>query len=85
MTARGLLTVTVLLAACSAVVFAYQNRPSQNRWARYEAEMQSPIDDPPDANDRTEFAFARLRYRSPQLYVHPTSQFARVRGIPSIN
>jgi len=26
--------------------------------------MQSPSDDPPDANDETEFAFTRLRYRS---------------------
>lgn len=34
------------------------------RWAQYEREMQSPADDPPDAYDETEFAFARLRYRS---------------------
>jgi hypothetical protein len=34
------------------------------RWQKYEREMQSPADDPPDANDETEFAFARLRYRS---------------------
>lgn len=26
--------------------------------------MQSPADDPPDANEETEFAFTRLRYRS---------------------
>ncbi len=35
-----------------------------NRWAKYEREMQSPAVDPPDANEETEFAFARLRYRS---------------------
>src|SRR5687768_1291820 len=35
-----------------------------NRWARYEHEMQNPADDPPDAWEKTEFAFARLRYRS---------------------
>ena len=34
------------------------------RWQKYEREMQSPADDPPDGNDETEFAFARLRYRS---------------------
>ncbi|MEO5926478.1 MAG: DUF4159 domain-containing protein [Bryobacteraceae bacterium] len=34
------------------------------RWAKYEREMQSPADDPPDAYDEAEFAFARLRYKS---------------------
>lgn len=34
------------------------------RWAQYEYEMQSPTDDPPDALEETEFAFARLRYPS---------------------
>src|SRR5215475_1978871 len=37
-----------------------------NRWAQYEREMQDPVDDPPDAWEQTEFAFARLRYRSPR-------------------
>lgn len=37
---------------------------STHRWAEYEREMQSPADDPPDANLETEFAFTRLRYRS---------------------
>ncbi|MGH9720019.1 MAG: DUF4159 domain-containing protein [Bryobacteraceae bacterium] len=32
----------------------------------YEYEMQNPADDPPDADEKTEFAFARLRYRSPR-------------------
>ena len=40
-------------------LFAYQ----KNR--QYENEMQNPVDDPPDAYEKTEFAFARLRYRSP--------------------
>jgi hypothetical protein len=34
----------------------------------YEHEMQNPAVDPPDANEQTEFAFARLRYRSPRGY-----------------
>ena len=36
-----------------------------NRWAMYEDEMQDPVDDPPDADRQGEFAFGRLRYRSP--------------------
>ena len=34
-------------------------------WARYEAEMQDPVDDPPDAGRKGELSFGRLRYRSP--------------------
>jgi hypothetical protein len=34
------------------------------RWAKYEHEMQNPAEDPPDAWEKTEFAFARLRFRS---------------------
>ncbi|MGC4048797.1 MAG: DUF4159 domain-containing protein [Paludibaculum sp.] len=34
-------------------------------WARYEHEMQDPVDDPPDALHKAEFALGRLRYRSP--------------------
>lgn len=34
-------------------------------WARYESEMQDPIDDPPDALRKGELALGRLRYRSP--------------------
>jgi len=53
-----------LVAIASIAGAQYAHR--QNRWARYEREMQDPIDDPPDAWDKTEFAFARLRYRSPR-------------------
>jgi hypothetical protein len=34
-------------------------------WARYEAEMQDPVEDPPDVGRKGEFALGRLRYRSP--------------------
>lgn len=34
------------------------------RNSAYEYEMQNPAVDPPDADEKTEFAFARLRYRS---------------------
>jgi hypothetical protein len=39
-------------------LLAYQ----KNR--QYESEMQNPAADPPDAYEKTEWAFARLRYRS---------------------
>jgi hypothetical protein len=54
----------VLLLAAAAVVLV----PAQVRervWARYEAEMQDPVEDPPDAMQKAEFALGRLRYRSP--------------------
>ena len=51
-----------LLALCTAgLLYA-----AGNRWAMYEDEMQDPVNDPPDAAERTEFAFARLRFRSPR-------------------
>ncbi len=34
-------------------------------WARYEHEMQDPMEDPPDAGRKGELAAGRLRYRSP--------------------
>src|SRR4051794_23089321 len=37
----------------------------QRIWARYESEMQDPVEDPPDAGRKGEFALGRLRYRSP--------------------
>ena len=57
--------ILALLLVAATVVIAQQTF-RQNRWARYEHEMQDPIDDPPDAWDSTEFAFARLRFRSPR-------------------
>lgn len=55
------------LAAAATFAFAqsrFSGNNSGRRWARYEAEMQDPIDDPPDAWVDTEFVFARLRYHS---------------------
>jgi Domain of unknown function (DUF4159) len=51
--------LTLALVVISAAL-AYQTR----RWAQYESEMQNPAEDPPDAYEKTEYAFARLRYRS---------------------
>ena len=36
----------------------------QGRYSKYADEMQNPAPDPPDAGEKTEYAFARLRYRS---------------------
>ena len=44
----------------AAILLGFQMRHSQ----QYEWEMQDPVDDPPDAARKAEFAFARLRYRS---------------------
>jgi hypothetical protein len=53
----------VALVCLGAALGVSQMR--QRVWARYEAEMQDPVDDPPDALHRGEFALGRLRYRSP--------------------
>jgi hypothetical protein len=67
MTARRILFVLTLILGFSAALYPFQRvRSSQNRWARYEREMQDPIDDPPDAWEKREFAFGRLRFRSPR-------------------
>jgi hypothetical protein len=52
------LVFSLLLGGAFCVIAA------QRRWAKYVREMQSPADDPPDANEETEFAFTRLRSRS---------------------
>ena len=49
---------------CIFAVFAF-TQVRERVWSRYEAEMQDPVDDPPDAGHRGEFIFGRLRYRSP--------------------
>ena len=49
----------VVLGACLlTTLLAFQ------RSRQYEYEMQNPTVDPPDADEKTEYAFARLRYRS---------------------
>jgi hypothetical protein len=63
---RRMLAGIVLAAALlGAAQIAYRGN-RDNRWARYEHEMQTPVDDPPDALEPAEFAFARLRFRSPR-------------------
>lgn len=58
---RAILILGILLLA--AVIGLAEVR--ERVWARYEAEMQDPVEDPPDAGRKGEFALGRLRYRSP--------------------
>jgi hypothetical protein len=51
------------LCCVGAVIGLTQMR--ERVWSRYEAEMQDPVDDPPDAGRKGEFVLGRLRYRSP--------------------
>lgn len=46
--------------ALAGAIFGFQARRS----AAYEWEMQNPAEDPPDADEKAEYVFARLRYRS---------------------
>jgi hypothetical protein len=67
MTAPHVLALTlaaVVIAACLSAAQSGSGRA--NRWAIYESEMQNPVDDPPGAWEKTEFAFGRLRFRSPR-------------------
>jgi hypothetical protein len=64
MTAWRSLAALLLVPAALAALLAAQQGRGVRRWQQYEAEMQDPADDPPDAWEKTEFAFARLRYRS---------------------
>src|SRR5690242_8406805 len=57
MIAFFLLAILGLATFCAA-------QKGMRRWQRYEVEMQDPVGDPADAWDKTEFAFARLRYPS---------------------
>ena len=53
----------VLLVSIFAAMLCAQYKTRV--WQRYEHEMQDPVDDPPDATRKGEFALGRLRYYSP--------------------
>jgi hypothetical protein len=54
-------------AAVLVCVFAASAYPQfrDRIWARYEHEMQDPVEDPPDRDHKGEFRLGRVRYRSP--------------------
>jgi hypothetical protein len=67
MATRRVFAAWILAAfAAGIVVDGAQRSWNSNRWAKYEREMQDPVDDPPDAWEKSEFAFGRLRFRSPR-------------------
>jgi len=45
------------------VLWGTLNAFQSGRYSPYADEMQNPAPDPPDADEKTEYAFARLRYR----------------------
>ena len=51
-----------VVGLCAALGWAQR---SGRVWAKYEWEMQDPVEDPPDVGRKGEFALGRLRYRSP--------------------
>lgn len=53
--ASGIISLLLVLGS----LYAYQRKNQQ-----YEYEMEDPAEDPPDWAEKTEYAFARLRYRS---------------------
>jgi hypothetical protein len=56
--------VLACLLACIAFATLGNSQMRQRVWAKYEHEMQDPVDDPPDAGTKGELALGRLRYRS---------------------
>jgi hypothetical protein len=64
MRARSIVAAIVVFSLWSAG-YGYQKAARERRSQSYEHEMQSPAaEDPPDAWEEAEFAFARLRYHS---------------------
>lgn len=59
------LRVCFLAAFLGLVAALAWAQRSSRVWARYEYEMQDPVEDPPDVGRKGEFALGRLRYRSP--------------------
>ncbi|MGE0405229.1 MAG: DUF4159 domain-containing protein [Candidatus Korobacteraceae bacterium] len=64
MTAWRVVSALLLVAMAAGISSGAQSGQRGRRWAIYEREMQNPVDDPPDAWEETEFAFARLRFRA---------------------
>ena len=54
-----------LLALCCVFAAVGLTQVRGRVWAQYEAEMQDPVEDPPDVGHKGDFRLGRLRYRSP--------------------
>src|SRR4051794_23300787 len=61
---RGARSVRPVVACSAALVCCVITLHAWQHYSPYANEMQSPEPDPPDAGEKTEWAFARLRYRS---------------------
>src|SRR5262245_21346474 len=61
---RGVRMAGAALIALGLTVAAFAQYRTRV-WARYEPEMQAPVEDPPDALVKHDFTVGRLRYRSP--------------------
>ena len=57
--------VCAVVAICGMFAVLGLTQIRERIWARYEDEMQDPIEDPADVGRKGEFALGRLRYRSP--------------------
>ena len=66
MRSRAQIAAVALLLAVAGSLLAAQTSVGMRHSEQYEREMQDPTyEDPPDAEQSTEWAFARLRYRGP--------------------
>src|SRR5882724_46339 len=65
MTSQRIPALALTVVAALGLLGTAQSGQGIRRSAAYEREMQNPAEDPPDAYQEAEFAFARLRYRSP--------------------
>src|SRR5258708_16880083 len=66
MTSPRIPALALTVVAALGLLGTAQSGQGIRRSSAYEREMQNPAEDPPDAYQEAEFAFARLRYRSPQ-------------------
>ena len=57
--------IGALLALCFVFAAVGMTQVRGRVWAQYEAEMQDPVEDPPDVGRKGDFRLGRLRYRSP--------------------
>ena len=53
-----------IAAGCCLFAVLGLTQVRQRAWAQYEAEMQDPVDDPPEVGRKGDFRLGRLRYRS---------------------